>query len=371
MSFIRKKRRTKNEPLGPGTRSAPSFHYYHCGIPHGVEYIEQRDTVGSCFPLASHCAVSIVHSLVDGSSVGTLYAFFHTVREIAAITYPRFGRHTDVLSTRTSDIDLRLGLPALVKRAITVIVAIGITVLSLPYVWRQSRIFAARFVYDRALQEFGHANRKGYLRYLEYASTLDPSHPQVWNRLCEEYALSGEYGPASQSCERQVTLAPSASSFRLLGRVLQESNDLAGAETAYRNALKFDPTLGAPYYSLGSIFAESGRMNESVTILQKGMENTRHNDGQICQLLTDMLFILRRYNEALTPLQCAVMSNPKEENDISLRQLGFVYELSGKDSEAQATYRKAMPDLPKNYRYSCLGPKREFNFKSCIATVKK
>jgi hypothetical protein len=94
-----------------------------------VEYIEQRDTLGSCFALASHCAVSTVHPLVDGSSVGTLYTFLHTVREIAAITYPRFGRRTDVLSTRSSDIDLRLGLPTFVKRAITVIVAIGITVL--------------------------------------------------------------------------------------------------------------------------------------------------------------------------------------------------------------------------------------------------
>jgi tetratricopeptide (TPR) repeat protein len=50
--------------------------------------------------------------------------------------------------------------------------------------------------------------------------------------------------------------------------MLQDSNDLSGAEQAFRNAIRVQPDLIAAQYNLGALLARIGRKEEALKYLQ-------------------------------------------------------------------------------------------------------
>jgi tetratricopeptide (TPR) repeat protein len=55
-----------------------------------------------------------------------------------------------------------------------------------------------------------------------------------------------------------------------------ESSDPAGAETAYRQAIKDRPTLAAPYLNLGALLCEAGRCHEAVDLYRGALGEVGH-----------------------------------------------------------------------------------------------
>ncbi|MHB9115948.1 MAG: tetratricopeptide repeat protein [Thermoleophilia bacterium] len=56
-----------------------------------------------------------------------------------------------------------------------------------------------------------------------------------------------------------------------LGNVLREKGDYAGAETAYRQAITYDPTLPAAYVNLAELLWRLRRTEEALDLLDRGM----------------------------------------------------------------------------------------------------
>jgi Fe-S cluster biosynthesis and repair protein YggX len=64
-----------------------------------------------------------------------------------------------------------------------------------------------------------------------------------------------------------------------LGKLLFEKGDLAGAEPALRKALSLNPRISAAIQVLGELLARTGRREEAIEVLSRGVE-TAHQKGE-------------------------------------------------------------------------------------------
>ena len=101
--------------------------------------------------------------------------------------------------------------------------------------------------------ELGGAEAGARLRKAETWLALAPNSVPLLTALGRLYVLQGQYGKAEESLERALALTPSVSAWEALGDCRKGENDLAGANTAYANALRC--ARGEPTVALAPLLA--------------------------------------------------------------------------------------------------------------------
>ena len=91
----------------------------------------------------------------------------------------------------------------------------------------------------------------------------EPGSAEGHLRLALCRVCSGDLDAAAAAARRSVELAPTASSWNLLGQVLRECGDPEGAIAAIREALRLQPVFPEASLNLASALLASGRYGES------------------------------------------------------------------------------------------------------------
>lgn len=89
-----------------------------------------------------------------------------------------------------------------------------------------------------AYGDLGAAEAGARLHVAEAWLSLAPNSAPLLTTLGRLYVLQGQYGKAEDALERALALTPSAATWEALGDCRKGENDLAGAATAYANALR-------------------------------------------------------------------------------------------------------------------------------------
>jgi predicted O-linked N-acetylglucosamine transferase (SPINDLY family) len=111
------------------------------------------------------------------------------------------------------------------------------------------------------------------------------------------------------------------------------------AEASWRRALAIRPDFHEALNNLGLLLMESGRLTESVEVLQQSLK-TRPNDADVLNNLSNPLKDLGRTDEALEVLQRALAIKPGDANAHS--NLGGIFARMARVDESLAEYRRAM-----------------------------
>lgn len=100
--------------------------------------------------------------------------------------------------------------------------------------------------------------------YYRRALNADSLLAQAHNNLAELLFQKQRYGESIHHYIEASTLAPDkALSHWGLGQALESAGDLAGAETAYREAIRVNPRFPRSYFSLGRLLYELRKWEES------------------------------------------------------------------------------------------------------------
>ncbi|MDA0746226.1 MAG: tetratricopeptide repeat protein [bacterium] len=96
--------------------------------------------------------------------------------------------------------------------------------------------------------------------YYQKALETDPGVAQAHNNLADLYRRQNQFPKAIEHYRIAARLKPGEPLvFWGLGLTLEASGDVEGAETAFRQAIAFDPNYPNPYYNLATIYDKSGR----------------------------------------------------------------------------------------------------------------
>ena len=77
---------------------------------------------------------------------------------------------------------------------------------------------------------------RGSVETLKRAAEIAPKNSQVWNELCLAYQLTGEFDLAIESCQQQVNLNPTATSYNSLGWAYWPKHDYLKAASVFEIA---------------------------------------------------------------------------------------------------------------------------------------
>lgn len=111
--------------------------------------------------------------------------------------------------------------------------------------------------------------------------------------------------------ELQVLLArqPDAGAARaLLGRLLMiRLQDMAGAEEAFKQALRTAPNYGPLYYDYGALLIQSDKATEAVAILNRSLEVAGIEKDKIYRLFGQLYERQAKWDDALEYYRLALM----------------------------------------------------------------
>lgn len=111
--------------------------------------------------------------------------------------------------------------------------------------------------------------------------------------------------------ELQVLLArqPDAGAARaLLGRLLMINlHDMAGAEEAFKQALRTAPNYGPLYYDYGALLIQSDKGTEAVAILNRALEVAGIEKDKIYRLFGNLYERQAKWEDALEYYRMALM----------------------------------------------------------------
>ncbi|HMD69565.1 MAG TPA: tetratricopeptide repeat protein, partial [Chitinivibrionales bacterium] len=211
-------------------------------------------------------------------------------------------------------------------------------------------------------------------------AVLTPTNPDVFKTLYEIAEKAGNTADATANLKKYVALNPTdASAQKSLGDMLYEQKDLADALSAYRAALKADPSLkgfykrycelvmsrGTPdeigkalagavaageadatmYSSLGGIYQKEGQYAKAVAMYQKALALDTRNVSvlsslALCQAKNGDV------NEAVISYEQSIAMNPDATADY--KALGDLYTKQNKASQALSMYKKYLDKNPKD-----------------------
>jgi tetratricopeptide (TPR) repeat protein len=136
--------------------------------------------------------------------------------------------------------------------------------------------------------------------------------------------------------------------FRL-GVALQGAQRWSDAETAYLEAVKYEPRMFGAYNNLAFMAASrKERLNDALTWANKAIEIS----PKTSTLYDTLGWVYRARGEldlAVKALERAIADNPGQPN--FRYHLGVVYADQGKKKEAIAALQKSL-ELDKNFRYA-------------------
>ncbi len=98
---------------------------------------------------------------------------------------------------------------------------------------------------------------------------------------------------------------------RALGDARRDAGDLAGAESAYREALKADATLAPAYAGLGEVLFRSGRLDEAQSALEKSLMLVASN-ARAALVLAEVLNKQGKVDDAVEQFRHAADLEPRD-----------------------------------------------------------
>ena len=126
--------------------------------------------------------------------------------------------------------------------------------------------------------------------------------------------------------------------------VLQEDGKTEEAEALYRRIINNAPETVLAYGYLGRLLANSGRMDEGLTVLEQGMMYDDKNPDALSTMV--QIYITQgKGEEAVKTAKKLVSYLPKQPDSHTV--LGNAYFYSGKPSEAIQAFKKALKINPK------------------------
>jgi tetratricopeptide (TPR) repeat protein len=132
-----------------------------------------------------------------------------------------------------------------------------------------------------------------------------------------------------------------------LGHLNLALRDAAQCEASFRRALEVRPNAKEAWRGLGSLFAQTSRMEGALAMLQQALQ-ADPEDGSTHQQLGNVLFQLERRNEALLAWEAAVeFGDSKTRVSVNL-QRGTVMMQRGDHETALAVFRSVLEDDPEN-----------------------
>jgi tetratricopeptide (TPR) repeat protein len=208
--------------------------------------------------------------------------------------------------------------------------------------------------------------------WFQRAARVEPSNQwrglirtaSFWSQIKRADALleAGKLAEAQQFAQQALNIEPSnADGLALLGNILARSQNLAGAESLYRDALKRDAGNTSAMRGLLALLSHSDRRDEAQALIAKFRQNNpkeanRFNESQ-ASLLRDeaeAFISAHRPSHALLALETAVQLAPR---DAWIRHdLANLYESLGLQTLSRRVMAEgaelAPDDFSMNYAYA-------------------
>ncbi len=202
----------------------------------------------------------------------------------------------------------------------------------------ESRTFAAYLL--RQDKRFAEA-----LPFVDEALSQKPDDPTL---LAYKLSLEREADllPAAvATANKLLAIEPDKSQHHfLLGTLLEESSDRAGAISAMKKAIELDPKNANALNYLGYSLAEDGKSLEDAERLIKRALEIEPNNGYFIDSLGWTYYKMGRYREAQKQLEKAVELAPNDA--VLLEHLAEILTKLGKKNEAVQTFRKSLQHAP-------------------------
>jgi TolB-like protein/Flp pilus assembly protein TadD/predicted Ser/Thr protein kinase len=185
------------------------------------------------------------------------------------------------------------------------------------------------------------------LDYFNQAVALDPNFAlafagmptnyanlALFSVLAPKEALAKGEAAAQKALELDETPAEAHNG---LARIKEFEWDWSGAEREYKRAIELNPNLAAAHRYYAGYLASMGRITEALDEDKREGEldplSVKENEAEV-------LFLMRRYDEAIQALQDSIKSQPDYAYAHLL--LGFAYEAKGMYAEAVNEYQKVI-----------------------------
>lgn len=110
------------------------------------------------------------------------------------------------------------------------------------------------------------------------ASAADDGAVQTELERGIAYVKNEKFAEAKEHFQKALAIKPTPTVWTYVGVTAERTGDRAGAEDAYRNALKLDAGFAEAAQNLGALFLdEPARPDEAIAVLQPAIEKTRDN----------------------------------------------------------------------------------------------
>lgn len=131
--------------------------------------------------------------------------------------------------------------------------------------WSQARVGLSRL-----MSTYG--ERMSNLASVDHAIRLNPTDPEAHHARALVLEAMGKDDEAAQEFEISVRLRPDDYYLWLeLGDALEETNDLAGADKAFREAVRLAPYYAQPHWQLGNYVLRTGDTDEAFIELRRAV----------------------------------------------------------------------------------------------------
>lgn len=217
---------------------------------------------------------------------------------------------------------------------------------------------------------------KEALRYYKKALREDPSSSFLRFEIAVTL-LNLERKEEAKSFLREAISYDSqnAEALRLLGDICVSEGDLEGAIAAYGRLIEALPDEIQPYFTLSSLYLQTGTYDKAVEVLQKLL--VRRPESAVTHYYLARIYVEgQRYKEGLAYYQKAMELDPSLSNKI-LPEMALVYELLGDPEKAFELYRDLLEDNPldietrERLAYLLLRQKRYEEARGELETIKK
>jgi serine/threonine protein kinase/tetratricopeptide (TPR) repeat protein len=174
---------------------------------------------------------------------------------------------------------------------------------------------------------------------LRRALDLAPNSDEGYRRLGDAYRASGRKDEAIQAYQKGIEISPYYwFNWNALGTAYFRFGDNQKAVQAFQRVIELEPRNAAAYRNIGAVYFRQSKWNDCIPVFQKSLELEQHSVTY--SNLGTAYFYLKRYDDAVKMFEKSVEMNPNYE--IAVGNLADAYRWSGRKSETQATYDKAI-----------------------------
>jgi len=128
-------------------------------------------------------------------------------------------------------------------------------------------------LYSQGLIYQVHGEFDDAISYYLKAIERDPDQDELYMRVAMGYLRQDDSARAIASIEELCARRPRDARPQLwLGFISRAAGDVAQAETAYKRALKIDPSHASAYLELTAVYIRQDRDDEAIALLKKGID---------------------------------------------------------------------------------------------------